>query len=69
MGEVDAFEEYIRNAHNPKFVVVSRQIATIDMVKMFTGHKAKLVETLSSSINCVCVCLTSDIWSDNAKED
>jgi hypothetical protein len=38
------------------------------MVKYFTNKKAKLVETLTSSdVNCVC--LTSDIWSGNAKED
>ena len=66
MGESDAFEEYIRTAHNPAFVPVSRQTTTRDMVKYFTDKKAKLVETLSSSaVNCVC--LTSDIWSGNAK--
>ena len=38
------------------------------MVRFFTDRKAKLVENLSSSaVNCVC--LTSDIWSGNAKED
>jgi hypothetical protein len=38
------------------------------MVKYFTEKKAKLVETLTSfDVNCVC--LTSDIWSGNAKED
>jgi len=38
------------------------------MLKYFTDWKAKLVETVSSvSVNCVC--LTSDIWSCNAKED
>jgi len=68
MGETDAFYDYIRNAHNPKFVPVSRQTTTRDIVKYFTDKKTKLVETLSSSaINCVC--LTSDIWSGNAKED
>ena len=38
------------------------------MAKFFTDRKAKLVENhSSSSVNCVC--LTSDIWSGNAKED
>jgi hypothetical protein len=38
------------------------------MVKYFTDRKTKLTKTLSSSaVNCVC--LTSDIWSGNAKED
>jgi hypothetical protein len=60
LGENAAFEHYIRIAHNPKFVPVSRQTTTRDMVKYFTNRKAKLVETLSSSdVNCVC--LTSDI--------
>jgi hypothetical protein len=68
MGESDAFEDYIRTAHNPAFVTVSRQTTTRDMVKFFIDRKAKLVELLSSSaVNCVC--LTSDIWSGNAKED
>ena len=68
MGETDAFEEYIRTAHNPKYVPVSRQTTTRDMVNFFTDRKAKLVENLSSSaINYVC--LTSDILSGNAKED
>ena len=60
MGETDAFEEYIRTAHNPKYVPVSRQTTTRDMVKFFTDRKAKLAENLSSSaVNYVC--LTSDI--------
>ena len=68
MGETDAFEKYIRTAHNHKYVPISRQTTTRDMVKFFTYRKAKLVENLSSSI-VNCVCLTSDIWSGNAKED
>ena len=60
MGETDAFEEYIRTTHNPKYVPISRQTTTRDMVKFFTDRKAKLVDNLSSSaVNCVC--LTSDI--------
>ena len=68
LEESDVFEEYIKTAHNPKYVPVSRQTTTRDMLKYFTDCKAKLVETVSSaSVNCVC--LTSDIWSGNAKED
>jgi hypothetical protein len=55
-------------AHNPRFAKVSRQSTTRDIAKHFTECKAKLVETLGgASVNCVC--LTSDIWSGNAKED
>jgi len=68
LGESDVFEEYIRTAHNPKYVPISRQTTTRDMLKYFSDWKVKLVETISSgSVNCVC--LTSDIWSGNAKED
>ena len=38
------------------------------MVNFFTDRKAKLVENLSSSV-VNCVCLVSDIWSGNAKEN
>ena len=68
MGETDAFEEYIRIAHNPKYVPVSEQTTTRDMVKFFTDRKAKLVKNLSSSV-VNCLCLTFDIWSGNTKED
>jgi hypothetical protein len=67
MDESAAFEYYIRTAHNPNFVPVSRK-TTRDMVKYFTGKKVKLVENLSSSV-VNCVCLTSNIWYGNAKED
>jgi hypothetical protein len=46
---------------------VSRQSTTRDILKYFTDCKAKLVETFSASVNCVC--LTFDIWSGNTKED
>ena len=68
LGVSDAFEEYIKTAHNPKYVPVSRQTTTRDMVKFFTDRKAKFFENLSSSA-VSCVCLTSDIWSGNVKED
>ena len=67
-GECPAFQEYINNAHNPKFQAVSTQTTTRDLTKMFSDRKSKLVEVLSAdSVNCVC--LTSDIWSGKAKED
>jgi len=65
-GEIAAFEEYINNAHNPKFQAVSTHTTTRDLNKMFSDRKSKLVELLSSdSVNCVC--LTSDIWFGKAK--
>lgn len=58
MVESAAFEYYIRTARNPQFVPISRQTTSRDMVKYFNDKKAKLVETLSSSV-VNCVCLTS----------
>jgi hypothetical protein len=53
-GECVVFEEYIKNAHNPKFVAVSTQTTTRDLAKLFTERKAKLIELLSSdAVNCV----------------
>jgi hypothetical protein len=66
-GESNAFEEYITRAHNPRFYKSSRQTTTRDFVKHFDDYRAKLKETLLSFISSVC--LTSDIWSRNAKED
>lgn len=58
MVESAAFECYIRTAHNPQFVPISRQTTSRDMVKYFNDKKAKLVKTLSSFV-VNCVCLTS----------
>ena len=67
MGESEAFEEYIKTSHNPKYVRVSKQSTIRHILKYFTNCKAKIVGTFSTSVNCVC--LTSDIWSSNTKED
>jgi len=68
LGESDVFEEYVKTAHNSKFARVSRQTTTRDIQKYFNESKSKLVQLFSSGgVNCVC--LTSDIWSGNAKED
>ena len=61
-----AFEEYIQRAHNPHFVSVSRQTTTRDLEKYFLDRRYSLIECLKS-VNSVC--LASDIWSGNAKED
>jgi hypothetical protein len=58
IGEIDAFEEYITTAYNPRFYRVSRQITTRDFTKYFNDHRTQLVE----SLKCVSsVALTSDI--------
>jgi hypothetical protein len=60
------FEEYISIAHNPRFERVSRTTTTSDIDAHFLT-KVDEVKSLLSDVSCVC--LTSDIWSDNAKED
>ena len=67
IGETDAWEDYIKRAHNPLFQKVSRQTTTRDMSKLFDEQRDMLMKSVlpvASSIS-----LTSDIWSDNAKED
>ncbi|CAN6271926.1 unnamed protein product [Urochloa humidicola] len=66
VGETQAWEDYIKNAHNPRFQKVSRQTATRDMHKLYADQRALLMHSLTS---CSSVSLTSDIWSGNAKED
>jgi hypothetical protein len=63
----DAFEEYIKIAHNPRFAFVSRQTTTRNIVKYYADCRAKLIVTLGDGVSSVA--LTSDMWSGNAKED
>ena len=65
-GFETAFEEYIQRAHNPHFKSVSRQTTTRDLQKYWLGRRYELIESFKSVFS---VCLTSDIWSGNAKED
>jgi hypothetical protein len=65
-GFKSAFEEYIQRAHNPHFTSVSRQTTTRDLEKYFLGRRSDLIESFKFVSS---VCLTSDIWSSNAKED
>ncbi|KAJ1288909.1 hypothetical protein BS78_02G124400 [Paspalum vaginatum] len=65
-GESDAFEDYIKTAHNPRHANVSRQSTTRDMEKYFKEKHAKILEKLKSFSY---VGLTSDIWNGNVKED
>jgi hypothetical protein len=62
----DAFVEYIRRAHNPRYNHVCRQTTTTDFVKHFNQTHTLMMECLST---CTSIAITSDIWNDNAKED
>jgi hypothetical protein len=68
LGETEAWEEYIRIAHNPRFKVVSKQTTGRDLLKYFNGKRDALIETMKSSA-ISSVAITSDIWSGNAKQD
>jgi len=67
IGETQAWEDYIKRAHNPLFEKVSRQTTTRDMSKLFDEQRAMLMKSLLPAASSVS--LTSDIWSGNAKED
>jgi hypothetical protein len=60
------FEEYIRIAHNPRFELVFRTTTTFDIDAYFLTEVDEVKYLLSDAS---CVCLTSDIWSGNTKED
>jgi hypothetical protein len=65
-GASPEFEEYIRIAHNPRFERVSRTTTTSDIDAYFLTKVDEVKSLLSDSS---CVCLTSDVWSGNAKVD
>ncbi|PVH33936.1 hypothetical protein PAHAL_8G105700 [Panicum hallii] len=56
-AESDAFQEYIVNAHNPRFVKTSRQTTARDLIKLFNEHMEKLMETLKNSVSSVAILL------------
>ncbi|GJM87588.1 hypothetical protein PR202_ga03555 [Eleusine coracana subsp. coracana] len=66
IGEQPAWEDYIRIAFNPNYTHVSRQTTTRDLENLFELKKSVVSDLLT---HASCVCLTSDIWSNNAKED
>jgi len=66
VGETQAWEDYIKRAHNPLFEKVSRQTTTRDMAKLFGEQRDMLMKTILPATSSVS--LTSYIWSSNAKE-
>jgi hypothetical protein len=64
--EHPAWEDYIRIAHNPAFRHVYSKITTRDLEALFYVKQSDVKELLNTTS---CVCLTSDIWSGNTKED
>jgi hypothetical protein len=68
LGETEAWEEYIKTAHNPMYKIVSRQTTTRDLLKYFTDKRDNPIESFKSN-TITSVVVTFDIWSGNAKED
>jgi hypothetical protein len=62
----DAFIDYIRHAHNPRYAPICRQTTTKDFVKHFNQTHTLMMDCLTA---CSSVAITSHIWNDNAKED
>jgi hypothetical protein len=65
-GEQPALEDYIRTAHNPNYRHVSRQTTTRDLDSLFYVKQSDVKELLNVPSF---VCLTSNIWFSNVKED
>jgi hypothetical protein len=66
-GETPGFVNYIRTAHNPNFIPVSRQTTSRDMKKLNKNALQKLKEDFTTCT--FSVSLTSDIWSGRRKQD
>jgi hypothetical protein len=65
IGELPAWEDYIRIAHNHAFRHVSRQTTTRDLEALFYVKQSDVKELLNTAS---CVCLTSDIWFGNVED-
>jgi hypothetical protein len=66
IGAHPAFEEYIRDCHNPRFTHISAQTTARDIIKYHSCLRDNLIASFAGVSS---VSLTSDIWSGNAKED
>jgi hypothetical protein len=66
IGVYDAFVDYIRRAHNPRYAPVCRKTTTKDFVKHLNQTHTLMMDCLTA---CSYVAIISDIWNGNAKED
>ena len=67
IADTDAWDDYIQRAHNPRYKKVSRFTTARDLSKLYNEKLYHLKNVVMPSVSSVC--LTSDIWSGNAKED
>jgi len=67
IADTDAWDDYIQRAHNPRCNRVSRFTTARDLSKLYNEKPHHLKNVVMPCVSSVC--LTSDIWSGNAKED
>jgi hypothetical protein len=67
IANIDAWDDYIHRANNPRYVRVSRFTTARDLVKLYNEKLKDLKDVVFPDVSSIC--LTSDIWSGNAKED
>jgi hypothetical protein len=67
IADTDAWDDYIQRAHNPRYKRVSRFTTIRDLSKLYNEKLHHLNNIVMTGVSSVC--LTSNIWSSNAKED
>jgi hypothetical protein len=67
IADIDAWDDYIQRAHNPRYVRVCRFTTTRYLVKLYNEKLKNLTDDVFPGVSSIC--LTSDIWSGNARED
>jgi hypothetical protein len=67
IADTDAWDDYIYCAHNPRYVRLPRFTTARDLVKLYNEKLKNLKDVVFPVVSTIC--LTSDIWSGNAKED
>ena len=67
IADTDAWDDYIQRAHNPRYSRVSRFTTTRDLSKLCNEKLHHLKNIVMPGVSSIC--LTSDIWSGNAKKD
>jgi len=65
IADTDAWDDYIQRAHNPRYNRVSRFTTARDLSKLYNEKLHHLKNVVMPCVSSVC--LTSDIWSGNAK--
>ena len=60
MGKTEAWEDYIKAAHNPRYTTVSKQTTARDLFKYFNEKRDRLIDDLKSNA-ISSVAITSEI--------